>query len=247
MPGGNGELGPAPPERVVLFVPCYVDPVRPSAAIAAVEILEALGHRVEVRPDAVCCGQPFTNSGSAGEGEALARLWHERMAGAGAVVILSSSCAAHLQRRRPPPAPGPGAARGPEVWELCSFLERFHPDRSGGALDRIVCLHSSCHGLRESSADLAARASLDRIAGLRMLQARRADECCGFGGSFAMSFPELSIRIGEDRIREITALGVDEVVATDLSCLLHLEGIARAGGMRGSFRHIAELLREAMA
>jgi L-lactate dehydrogenase complex protein LldE len=255
-------------EPVTLFVPCYVDQLRPQAGVAAVELLERLGHRVEVRPDVVCCGQPFTNSGAAGQGAALARRWYEEMAPARAVVVLSSSCTVQLRHARrdaeaatgaagrgaawrggpagAAPAPGSDPAGAPEVFELCEFLDARHPGGALGRLERSVCLHSSCHGLRDSDADRHARALLGRVAGLHVLRPRRPDECCGFGGTFSVSFAALSVRMGEDRLNDILSTGAREVIATDLSCLLHLEGIAAARGERLAFRHIGEILREAL-
>jgi L-lactate dehydrogenase complex protein LldE len=236
-------------EPVTLFVPCYVDQLRPRAGVAAVELLERLGHRVEVRPDVVCCGQPFTNSGASEEGAALARRWYAGMASARAVVVLSSSCTVQLRhaRRDAGADAGPaGAPEEPEVFELCEFLEARHPDGGLGRLERSVCLHSSCHGLRDSDADRHARALLGRVAGLNVLRPRRPDECCGFGGTFSTSFAALSVRMGEDRLNDILSTGAREVIATDLSCLLHLEGIAAARGERLTFRHVGEILREAL-
>ena len=258
-------------EPVTLFVPCYVDQLRPQAGVAAVELLERLGHRVEVCPDVVCCGQPFTNSGAAEQGAALARRWYEGMAPARAVVVLSSSCTVQLRHARRDAGAASGAARrgaarrggpagaalasgsdpagladAPEVLELCEFLEARHPDGGLGRLERSVCLHSSCHGLRDSDADRHARALLGRVAGLNVLRPRRPDECCGFGGTFSVSFAALSVRMGEDRLNDILSTGAREVIATDLSCLLHLEGIAAARGERLAFRHIGEILREAL-
>ncbi len=89
------------PSSVVLFVPCYVDQLRPSAGIASVEILESLGVDVDVRPQAICCGQPFANSGCADEARDSARLWMSHMRGAGTVVVPSSSCAVHLRHVGP--------------------------------------------------------------------------------------------------------------------------------------------------
>ena len=89
------------PKRVTLFVPCYVDRTRPTAGIAAVELLEQLGHTVEVRSSAYCCGQPFTNSGCSAEGQRSARHWYEQMTGAECVVVLSSSCTVQLRHLRP--------------------------------------------------------------------------------------------------------------------------------------------------
>ncbi|MBI4540100.1 MAG: (Fe-S)-binding protein [Gemmatimonadetes bacterium] len=239
---GDGASSDAP-APVTLFVPCYVDWLAPQAAIAAVHVLERLGHRVDYRPEVVCCGQPLTNSGCGAQGERVAGRWFAGMDGAGVVVILSSSCAAqlwHAARHLAPTAPQP-----PRIYEFCQFIGRFHSAIRLGRLRRTVCLHSACHGLREGDIDRHAREVLAHIEELRVVQAERADECCGFGGTFSVSFPEISVRMGEDRIAEILRTGATEVVATDLSCLLHLRGIARARGASLAFRHVAELVDQA--
>ncbi len=232
---------------VVLFVPCYVDQLAPAAGIAALEVLEKLADAVEIRPRAVCCGQPFTNSGCAEQGEQATSIWFREMQGCGRVVVLSSSCTVHLRHwQQHHPATQETATQETGVYEFCEFLEQFYPECPGGELERTVCLHSSCHGLRDSQANHSARAILARIKGLTTREAERADECCGFGGTFSTSYPELSVRMGSDRLQEIEATGVNEVVATDVSCLLHLQGIARSRGQSMVFRHIAEVLREAL-
>ncbi len=235
---------------VTLFVPCFVDQLRPRAGIAAVEILEGLGYEVRVRPDILCCGQPFTNSGAAGQGAALARRWYEGMQAEHTVVVLSSSCTVQLRHAARDGVvagrSGPGGRERLEVLEFCEFLDTRHPDESFGRLHRSVCLHSACHGLRDSDADRHARAVLGRVEGLRILQGSRADECCGFGGTFSTSFPAVSVRMGQDRLADILTTGARDIVATDLSCLLHLEGIAGARGEKLTFRHISEILHESL-
>jgi L-lactate dehydrogenase complex protein LldE len=196
---------------------------------------------VRVRADVICCGQPFSNSGSGREGDYLARLWHERMAEEGCVVVLSSSCTVQLRHAAAAVMRG-----GPEIREFCEFLDARHPAAGFGRLERTIALHSACHGLRDSDADARARAVLSRVAELRTLRPSRSEECCGFGGTFATSFPDLSVRMGEDRLNDLLATGAREVAATDLSCLLHLEGIAAARGKVIAFRHVAEILSEAM-
>ncbi len=236
------------PRLVTLFVPCYVDQLRPEAGIAALELLEAHGFEVDVRLGAICCGQPFANAGYAEASRATSEHWLQAMSGAECVAVLASSCAVHLQResRARPPRGADRGAPEPPVLELMAFLARFAGAAPAGRWPRTVCLHSSCHGLRESDADRSSRALLARVQDLRVVRAERADECCGFGGGFSVEFPELSVRMGHDRLREIVLTGADEVVATDVSCLLHLEGIARAEGVRLEFRHVSELLRDAL-
>jgi len=244
---------------VTLFVPCYVDQLHPQSGIAAVRVLEGLGYRIRVHPDILCCGQPFSNSGAAGEGLKLARRWLDGMKDDPVVVVLSSSCTVQLRHalcelsacggaaRDTPGAAAETGGATPEVLEFCEFLDTRHPAAGLGSLERSVCLHSACHGLRDSDADRHARAILGRIEGLRVLRADRSDECCGVGGTFSTSFSALSVRMGKDRLYAILATGAREVVSTDVSCLLHLEGIARARGEPVAFRHVSEILAESAA
>lgn len=237
---GAGDAG-----AVTLFVPCYVDVLSPRAGRAAVRVLEALGHAVRYRPEVVCCGQPLTNAGCGAAGDRTARRWLRGMAGAGEVVVLSSSCWSRL-RAATDELDVAGDPDAPRIREFCEFLDARHPRRPLGALRRTVCLHSACHGLREGGIDERARSLLARVEDLRLVRAARSDECCGFGGVFSVSFPDVSIRMGRDRLDEIRATGAAEVTATDVSCLRHLTGIARARGWDLPFRHVAELLDEAM-
>jgi L-lactate dehydrogenase complex protein LldE len=229
---------------LTLFVPCYVDWLAPGAAIAAVHVLERLGHEVEYRPSVLCCGQPLTNAGAGEPGDRVTARWFQEMRDATTVVVLSSSCTTHVwHQAQHMCGPTESSLR---VFEFCQFLDDTHAHVHFGHLERTVCLHSACHGLREGSIDRHARRVLERIEGLNVVQTERADECCGFGGTFSVSFPDLSVRMGDDRISEIVHTGATEVTATDASCLLHLRGIAEARGARLAFRHVAELLDEAL-
>ncbi len=222
---------------VTLFVPCYVDYLHPQAGRAAVHLLEFLGHEVRVQDRATCCGQPLTNSGADKEGEAVTRAWYRAMEGAAAVVVLSASCTSHLKHHRTP--------QDIEIVEICEFLTRHHGDRTWGNLDGTVCLHGSCHGLRGSKSNSSAATLLDRIEGLNVLHPQRPDECCGFGGTFSTTFPSMSIAMGQDKLASIEQTGTQDVVATDISCLLHLQGIAAAQGRELRIRHVVEALDEA--
>ena len=225
---------------VQLFVPCYVDQLHPQAGIAAVELLESLGYVVHVEPSVACCGQPFANSGSAREGMETTALWFARTPHQRPVVVLSSSCAVHLDHNR-----ATGASH--RVFEICEFLQQHHGASLGGSLSARVCLHSSCHGLRDSGSDRAARELLSAVRLLEVRRPARAEECCGFGGTFSDAFPRMSVAMGADRLESILETEPEELVATDLSCLVHLQGIARARGLKLPIRHVVEVLREATA
>lgn len=245
--------------RVALFVPCYVDQLAPGAGLATLRVLERLGCRVHYDPDQTCCGQPFLNLGAAREAAALARRHLKRFAGYDAVVCPSASCVATVRRHYPElglGVAGDAAQQRARTFELGEFVvgELGRVD-VGARFPHRVALLQSCHGLRELGigrasefvgGDAAAAGSTERllraVAGLELLLPERADECCGFGGAFSVEFPELSGRMGRDRLRALAETGAEYVTGTDASCLLHLEGIRRREGFGPRAIHLAEIL-----
>ena len=247
--------------RVGLFVPCYVDQLAPGVAEAAVAVLERVGCRVDYDPDQTCCGQPFLNLGLADEAARLARAHLERFARYDTIVCPSASCVATVRRHYA----GIGAARDPEgrrvaarTFELGEFLVRERGVVDVGArFPHRVALLASCHGLRELGLGRPSEAVgasgwegpgvterlLRAVARLELVTPYR-DECCGFGGAFAVEAPEVSGRMGRARLADLAATGAAWIVGTDASCLLHLEGIRRkAPGAPGPRPiHLAEVL-----
>lgn len=242
---------------VALFVPCFVDQFRPAAAVAAVQLLERLGWRVHVAMSARCCGQPPTNAGYAREGaELLTRFVeaHQREVPVAApLVVLSGSCALHLQTHTA------GALRRP-VYEFTAFLHDVAGIEAITALaprcDARVAVHIGCHALRGLALATPSEralppmnkvtALLAAVADLEVVPLTRADECCGFGGTFAIGESALSVKMGRDRLRDVRAAHADAVVTTDLSCALHLESVAAATGAPLPMWHLAEVLAGAV-
>jgi L-lactate dehydrogenase complex protein LldE len=242
------------PVRVALLVPCFVDQLAPQVGLASARLLERLGCEVYCPPGQTCCGQPFVTTGALREARDLAQRQLRLLEGADAVVCPSASCAATLRVRYPRLLGGPAAARLAErSFELGEFAAR----RLGGAppgarFPHRVALLQSCHGLRDlglgrPSEDATPRAPgstetlLRAVEGLELALPER-DECCGFGGLFAVDFPELSARIGRDRLRALARTGAEYVTATDTTCLLHLDGLRRREGYGPRPIHLAEIL-----
>jgi len=243
--------------RVGLFVPCYVDQLAPSVAEATVAVLERAGCTVDYDPDQTCCGQPFSNLGLAEEAKRLARAHLERFARHDAIVAPSASCVATVRRHYGALGAG-GDPSGRRVrartFELTEFLAReLGQVNLGARFPHRVALLASCHGLRElglgtpSEAVGAERSRgptervLGAVAGLELVTPSR-DECCGFGGAFSVELPEVSGRMGRARLADLAATGAEFVTATDVSCLLHLDGIRRREGAGPRMIHVAEIL-----
>jgi L-lactate dehydrogenase complex protein LldE len=244
--------------QVGLFVPCYVDQLAPSVALAAVRVLERAGCSVVYERRQTCCGQPFLNLGMPHEAVRLARAHLERFARFPAVVCPSASCVATVRHRYPElgvGAEGPARALRERTFELAEFLaNRLGRVRLGARFPHRVAAMASCHGLRELGLGTPSERPgpaggpgpverlLRAVDGLELVAPSRPDECCGFGGAFSIQFPEISGRIGRDRLRDLAATGAEFVTATDASCLLHLEGIRRRTGLGPRPIHLAEIL-----
>jgi L-lactate dehydrogenase complex protein LldE len=237
--------------NVSLFVPCFVDQLAPDVAWATLRVLERVGCRVDYDPAQSCCGQPFLNRGALREARGLASRYAERFAAAEAVVSPSASCVATVRHRYaalgvPDPSP---------TYELGEFLVRVLGKTALGArFPYRVGVLQSCHGLRElglgAPSELpgakAEPSPLEHLLGavedLALVAAERPDECCGFGGAFSVTHPTLSGRMGRARLRALADAGAEYVTGTDVSCLLHLDGLRRREGFGPRAIHLAEIL-----
>jgi L-lactate dehydrogenase complex protein LldE len=243
--------------RVALAVPCYVDQFRPQAARAALALLERLGCDVRLAFDAPCCGQPMYNAGQHGAARAAADCWARAASDFDAIVMPSGSCT-HYVRHHLPALLGsrPAAYAARVTYELCEFIAGplGRPTLTGRFPHRVA-MHLGCHaqrGLRLGGAtelhqplDGPMHALLAGLEGLTFAALDRPDECCGFGGSFAVGEPSVSVSMGRDKLADVARHHAEVLVSSDPSCLLHLEAVARHHGATLRTLHIAELLEEA--
>jgi L-lactate dehydrogenase complex protein LldE len=245
--------------RVALFVPCYVDQLWPRVGLATVRVLERLGVEVVFPEEQTCCGQPMANAGSADAAAPLARRFLEIFSGFDAVVCPSGSCTSMVRNHYDPFLAGrPGFDRlKASTFELCEFVVDVLRVRAlDGRYPHRVGLHQSCHGLRElglgtPSELLRPRSSkvaglLSTLAGIELVPLARVDECCGFGGTFAVAEEAVSCLMGKDRLADHARAGAEVVTGTDVSCLMHLDGLARREKVPLRFAHVAEVLAEAL-
>jgi L-lactate dehydrogenase complex protein LldE len=243
--------------RVGLFVPCYVDQLAPSVGLASVELLESRGVEVDFPHQQGCCGQPFASAGALGEASRLGRRWLDVFESYEHVVCPSASCVATVRRYATLLGDDPRAASlAVRTHELCAFLTGvLGESASNGRFPHRVGIHGSCHALRElrqgATSEIAeprpdpARQLLSSLTGIELVELERADECCGFGGIFAVDEEAVSCRMGRDRLDDHARAGSEIVTSTDVSCLLHLDGLIRRDGRRVRILHVAELLAAA--
>src|SRR5271170_5274881 len=235
--------------RVGLFVTCLVDLHRPSIGFAAIKLLERAGCQVEVPRAQTCCGQPAYNTGDRATARDLARGILDAFRGYDYVVVPSGSCGGMLRSHLPhlfdddPNLRGPADALATKTYELVSFLaDVLHLDHLAAAhAEGPVTYHDSCSGLRELGIKEQPRRFL-RAARIEIKEMAEPEICCGFGGTFCVKYPEISVRMVSDKVRDIAHTGARTVLAGDLGCLLNIAGRLRREGRHTEVRHVAEVL-----
>lgn len=242
---------------VALFIPCYIDQFYPAVGLAAVEVLERFGIRADFPEDQTCCGQPMANSGCFADATPLARKFLEVFSPYRYVICPSGSCTSMVRHHYADLLPAEPRLRGIEgkVFELCEFLHDVVQAKPRGQFPHRVGLHQSCHGLRElrlgpgSERRVAAsdkvRDLLGSLDGIQLVDLARPDECCGFGGTFAVSEEAVSCAMGKDRIADHERAGAQIIAGADMSCLMHLSGLLRRQRKSLRVMHVAEILAEA--
>lgn len=235
--------------RVGLFVTCLVDLMRPSVGFAAVRLLERAGCRVEVPAAQTCCGQPAFNTGDRSDAARIAAKVVEAFEPYDYVVAPSGSCAGMLKTHYPALLAGSGLAPGRveafagKVYELVSFLTDVLEVETVDARHRgAVTYHDSCAGLRELAIRDQPRRLLASVEGLTLTEMETPEVCCGFGGMFAMKFPDVSNAIVERKTADITRTGAPLVLSGDLGCLMNIVGKLQRQGRPVVARHVAEVL-----
>jgi len=229
--------------RAALFVTCLADTLFPAVGVATVTVLERLGIEVAFPREQTCCGQMHFNSGYVDEARDLAARFAEVFAGEPVVVTPSASCAAHVREHVPELLSGTTRGVPERVVELSQFLvDRLGVTDLGAGLDATAAYHPTCHSLRVLRLGDAPARLLREVAGLRLVELQDADECCGFGGTFAVKNAAVSGAMLADKLATIEASGADVVCACDSSCLMHIGGGLRRRGSTVRAVHLAEIL-----
>jgi L-lactate dehydrogenase complex protein LldE len=240
------------PHSVQLLATCLVDQFYPHVGLAVADVLERAGLDVEVPAGQTCCGQPAFNAGHQGEARLMARHTLDVLSQSEApVVVPSGSCADMLIHQVPAllardadyrPRAAAVAAR---TYEFTQFLVDVLGRTDCGACAREpLTYHPSCHGLRGLGVREQPIALLDAVRGLDRRELPDADACCGFGGLFAVKMSAISGAMLDRKLDAIAATAAPVVVATDVSCLMHMAGGLQRRGSAVTVRHIAEVLAD---
>ena len=242
------------PHNVALFITCLTDQFYPQVGVAITKILERMGCTVSFPAAQTCCGQPFYNNGFQPEAADLAKRMIEIFEPYDYVVTPSGSCGAMVREHYPHLFHGdaawePGTKRlVAKTYEFVEFLDKvLKVDFSQFKLPRPeqVTYHYTCHlrgiGVRDEGVKM-----LKQMGNVNFTPMEKTDQCCGFGGTFAVKYPEISGAIVEDKVECIKATGAGTTVCNDAGCTMNIAGMCHRSGVETQVRHIAELMAEAM-
>ncbi len=244
--------------KVALFIPCYVDQFYPGIGLATARVLERFGCEVVYPEEQTCCGQPMANAGFSAEAAPLAERFLRLFGEYEYVVAPSGSCVSMVRHHYDGFLAGRPRFEHLKrsTYELCEFLvDVLRVGRIEGRFAHRVGLHQSCHGLRElrlgSASELRVpafnkvRLLLSELRDIQLVELQRTDECCGFGGTFAVNEEAVSCMMGRDRIADHERAGAEIITGVDMSCLMHLDGLLRRDRKPLRVMHVAEVLAEA--
>jgi L-lactate dehydrogenase complex protein LldE len=241
--------------KVGLFIPCYIDQFYPQVGIATLSLLEKLGCEVGYPQGQTCCGQPMANSGFEHLTTGCNTLFVDHFRDYDYIVGPSGSCVLHIKDHLHVDGKEEAATHiRQHIYELAEFLtDVLHVESLPAAkFPHKVGVHVSCHGQRglglSQMTELVAapfskpQQLMNMVEGLELVNLKRTDECCGFGGTFCVFEEAVSVKMGKDRITDHVNNGAEYITGNDVSCLMHLEGILRRQNSPVKVLHIAEIL-----
>jgi L-lactate dehydrogenase complex protein LldE len=237
--------------RISLFITCFNDTLFPRTGQAVVELLERLGHEVAFPAEQTCCGQMHFNTGYADEATALVRRFVRVFADEETIVCPSGSCAGMVRDAYPRAAEQAGdeglaqAVRelAPRVYELSELLvDRLGLEDVGASYPHRVTYHPTCHSLRLLKVGDRPLRLLRAVRGIDLVELEEPQECCGFGGTFAVKNPDVSTAMLGDKVRHVLDTRAEVCAAADNSCLMHIGGGLKRLQAGTRTVHLAEIL-----
>jgi len=234
--------------KVHVFIPCFIDQLYPTAGFNTIKVLEKSGCEVIYNAEQTCCGQPAFNAGYWGESREVCKKMMSDFSDAEIVVVPSASCAGFIKNYYSKLFDN--ASNNKEslsfqskVFELSDFLVNvLKVDDLGAKLDKKATYHDSCAALRECKIKMEPRKLLKNVVGLELIEIADNETCCGFGGTFAVKFEDISVAMGEQKAENAINTGAEILISTDLSCLMHINGILQMKETNLVSMHLADVL-----
>lgn len=233
---------------VQLFVPCFMDQLYPETAFNTIKVLEKAGCRVRYNENQTCCGQPAFNAGFRDEARAVCAKFLKDFSGNEIIVTPSASCAGFIRNYYSLLFENSATNSDlrylkQQVFELSDFLvNKIKVTEFGASLNAKAVYHDSCAGLRECGIKQEPRILLAGVSGLELVEMKDVDTCCGFGGTFAVKFEPISVAMGEQKAQNAADTGAEYLISTDMSCLMHLQGVIDNKGFPMKSLHLADVL-----
>jgi L-lactate dehydrogenase complex protein LldE len=233
---------------VQLFVPCFMDQLYPETAFNTIKVLEKAGCRVRYNENQTCCGQPAFNAGFRDEARAVCAKFLKDFSGNEIIVTPSASCAGFIRNYYSLLFENSATNSDlkylkQQVFELSDFLvNKIKVTEFGASLNAKAVYHDSCAGLRECGIKQEPRILLAGVSGLELVEMKDVETCCGFGGTFAVKFEPISVAMGEQKAQHAADTGAEYLISTDMSCLMHLQGVIDNKGLPMKSLHLADVL-----
>jgi L-lactate dehydrogenase complex protein LldE len=234
--------------NVHVFIPCFVDQLYPTAGFNTIKVLEKAGCNVIYNPDQTCCGQPAFNAGYWGESREVCNKFIKDFESAEYVVMPSASCTGFVNNYYDKVfgnTSNHNATREikGKVFELSDFLVNvLKVVDLGASLNATATYHDSCAALRECKIKEEPRTLLQHVKGLNLVPLQENETCCGFGGTFAVKFEGISTAMGEQKAQHVMDTKAKYLISTDLSCLMHINGVMEKKQMPVKCLHLADVL-----
>lgn len=234
--------------NVHLFIPCFVDQLYPQTGFNLVKVLEKTGCVVNYNTNQTCCGQPAFNAGFWDEARTVGAKFVNDFKEAEYIVGPSASCVGFVRNYYNKLFDNSSLHNEVKdltgkIYEFSEFLVNvLQVTDLGASLPGKATYHDSCAGLRECKIKLEPRKLLEKVRGLELNEMNEVETCCGFGGTFAVKFEDISVAMGEQKVENALATGAQYLVSTDLSCLMHLQGYIRKKGYALQTMHLADVL-----
>jgi L-lactate dehydrogenase complex protein LldE len=236
-------------KHVTLFIQCLIDAFYPEVGDGMVRTLRKLGLRLTCPTDQTCCGQPAFNSGYRREARIAARHFIEVFENAEVIVCPSGSCVTMVRHHYPELfRHEPGWSRRADnvagrIFEFTEYLiDVLGVEDLGARYQGKITYHDSCHLLRGIGVKEQPRKLLRKVAGAELIEMKDSDRCCGFGGAFAVKYPDISSAMAADKVKNILESGADIVVGGDMGCLMNIQGMLSRMGSAVKVMHIAQVL-----
>ncbi|MFV0522536.1 MAG: (Fe-S)-binding protein [Mangrovibacterium sp.] len=241
--------------KVGLFIPCYVNAVFPEVGVACYKLLDSLGVEVDYPLNQTCCGQPMANAGFEDGAIPLAKQFEKLFNKYEYIVAPSASCSVFVKENYPKILNKEDhlCQTSGKIYDICEFLhDILKVDKLPGKFPHKVSVHNSCHGVRElhlsSASELMEpeyskiKSLLSLVEGIEVLEPDKVDECCGFGGMFAIEEPAVSVCMGQDKVKNHMNTGAEYITGADNSCLMHMQGVVNREELPIKFIHVVQIL-----